>query len=358
MITRSTAIITLAFGCNALFAAELVLPETHSRWHVEAGPSWWQGSSLSQGALESGVPSTAAKTDRFYEDGYNRVDASGNVGDGSAGPLASRTGYFGYLTAGQVNLAAGTLSLHQVRAQAGAYSTSGSLSRDPGFDVAIRRSLASEQATYDWGIEIGADFTSATQKSSGAISVNMRVLTDTYALGGVVPQPAPYSGRFSPLPGDQRIGDTPTRAITSATGTVTGTRSFEERTTLFRLGAWTELLAATRQPPQSESDHWSVLVRGGPAFISTRASFALNEQVQLAGFSAPSPNSASDAKEKNDLSWFLGARVRRTFNENWALVGWGDFVHGSLLSLSNADRYYNFDATRSVLLGIALEYAK
>ena len=229
---------------------------------------------------------------------------------------------------------------------------------DPGFDLAIRRSLAKKDATHDWGLEVGADFASSSERTSGTGSIPLRVLTDTYQLGGVVPQPAPYSGRFSPLPGDQRIGDTPTRAITTATGTVTGTRAFKQNTTLFRLGAWIELLPAKVGTPQSESDHWSVLVRGGPAYITTHGNFSLNEQIQLTGFVTPVAVSASADGSDSELCWFAGARVRRTFNENWALQGWGDYVHGSLFTLSGGVRTLTFDTRQSLLLGLALEYRK
>ena len=48
-------------------------------------------------------PSLAAKTDRTYLDGYNRVDSSGNLGEGAPG-LPSRTSNFGFTSDQQVNL--------------------------------------------------------------------------------------------------------------------------------------------------------------------------------------------------------------------------------------------------------------
>lgn len=85
------------------------------RWHVEAGPSLWLNTRVTFGANAGADPAAGPKSDRFYDDGFNRVDASGNLGDGSFGPLASRTGYFGFSNDSQVDLRAGTLALRRVR---------------------------------------------------------------------------------------------------------------------------------------------------------------------------------------------------------------------------------------------------
>jgi hypothetical protein len=340
--------------CSLLVAAlSSVATAARPRWHLEAGPSAWLGVDLSYGAKAAPDPSTAARTDRVYDDGFNRVDASGNLGDGASGPLASRTGYFGFNNDNQVNLQAGTLSLHRLQAADGVYARTSNPSNRPGVDVNLRASLASAAATHDWGVELGADFARFRQNSSDPVSTDVRLLTDTYALGGVVPQRAPYAGRFSPLPGDQRIGDTPTRTITTPPGTVSGSRSFRARTTLVRLGGWYEVLPGGSG--SGELSHWSVLAHAGPALLRTRASFSVDEQVQAGGVSATSRLTADGSRSKTDWGAFGGLKARRSFGERCALQVWGDYLSGAKTTVSGGTRYAQLDLSSAWLLGLAVE---
>lgn len=341
--------------CCSLLAAALanVASAARPRWHFEAGPSTWLGVELNYGASAAADPSTAARTDRFYDDGFNRVDASGNLGDGTGGALASRTGFFGFNTDNQVNLQAGTLALHRLQAAEGVYFRKLDPSHRPGIDVNLRLSLAAPAMTRDWGVELGGDFVRFQRTSNAPVSADIRLLTDTYALGGVVPQRAPYTGRFSPLPGDQRIGDTPTRTITTAPGSVSGTRSFSARTTLVRLGGWFEVLPGGSGA--SELERWSVLAHAGPALLRTRASFNLDEQVQAGGVTATTRVTASGARSKTDWGAFAGLKARRSLGEHCALQVWGDYLRGAKTTVSGGTRYAQFDLSSAWLLGLALE---
>ncbi|MEY4939161.1 MAG: hypothetical protein RIQ93_896 [Verrucomicrobiota bacterium] len=355
-LSRITAAFLFVSVVAGLSAADAPAGEKRSRWRIEAGPSLWFNTSIKYGATAGAGPSTAAKTDRIYDNGYNRVDASGNLGDGPGGLLASRTGYFGFTSDNQVDLRAGTLSLNQLQA-AGDYSPVYRPALRPGFDAALRYSLANDNTRRDWGIEVGYNYTRFKQASTGAITANLSLLTDTYALGGVVPQRAPYSGRFSPLPGDQRIGDVPTRTTGPVLGSVNGSRSFQGRTSLIRVGPWLELLPATRRAPESESERWSVMARGGLAFLNTKASFQMEERLSGGGFVASAATTASASGRSSQVGYFLGARARRVVNERWAVLVWGDFLRGSEMTLASGNRYARFDATRSVVGGLALEFA-
>ena len=121
---------------SALLAASASAAEsTTFRWRIEAGPSIWLKSRVAYGATTgSADPATTPRTDRFYDDGFNRVDASGNTGDGGAGPLPSRTGFFGFSNDSQVDLRAGTLSLHKVGLGEGIYRDAGDVARRPSWN--------------------------------------------------------------------------------------------------------------------------------------------------------------------------------------------------------------------------------
>lgn len=319
-----------------------------SRWHFEAGPSVWLGPKVQYGAVAIADPSPAARADRIYDNGFNRVDASGNLGDGSSGPLASRTGYFGFTSDSQVNLTAGTLALHRVQAAAGAYVSSRQPGTRPGVDLNLRYSLGSADAgKRDWGVELGYDYARLKTSSSGAEAAALRLLTDTYALGGVVPQRAPYAGRFSPLPGDQRIGDTPTRVITAVAGTATGTHTLSARTSVVRLGAWLDLFS---------NGNWSAHVHAGPALIATRASFGIDEQLGATGVPATVRVTESGSRRRQDVGAFAGVKARYSLNDHCALLAWGDYLRGGKLTVHGAGaRFARLDLSQSFLLGGAIE---
>ena len=78
----------LATALGILGSAVLTAADSSTfRWRVDAGPSLWLNNRVTFGAYAGAEPSLAARTDRFYDDGYNRVDASNNLGDGAGGLL-------------------------------------------------------------------------------------------------------------------------------------------------------------------------------------------------------------------------------------------------------------------------------
>lgn len=326
------------------------------RWHLDVGPTYWTRTKLTYGANGVVDPSTAAKTDRTYDDGFNKVDASGNLGDGTATGLPSRTGNFGFISDSQVDLKAGTLALHRTSALGGLYRDAGNTAERPSWQVNLRLSLADVKLDRrDWGVEAGLDWARFKDASSGPVAASVRVLTDTYALGGVVPQRAPYSGRFSPLPGDQRIGDTPTRSIATVAGTLNGSRSFSAKTTVFRVGGWWELKRSAIVEPEPEEDKWSIFLRGGLAFSSTKVNFSVDEQPQANGIAAGQRVVVAGSGSRSNVGLFLGANARRILTPRVALIGGVDMLRGPKITVTQGDRYTGLDLSRSVLFRLALE---
>jgi hypothetical protein len=341
----------------SVVAATAVAAAPRSLWHVSAGPSFLLNAEVRYGANSAADPALTPKTDRLYDDGFNRVDASGNLGDSAGGPLSSRTGYFGYLRDSQVDLRAGTLALHQAQAAGSDYVPAATPTARTGLDLAIRRSLARVDASRDWGLELGVVFNQVKQSSNGPTDANLRLLTDTYALGGVVPQRAPYTGRFTPLPGDQRIGDTPTRAIGTVAGTIGGTRSFDADVTIIRLGPWLSLTPDGAAGFPHERDRWSLHARAGLGLMSVKASFRTAEQIQVPSLGLSSTVNAAANRSRTDVCTFLGLRARRAFNERWSAIAWGDLLQGSKMTLADTARYARIDTSRCYMLGIGIEYS-
>lgn len=348
----------LSGALTPLDAAKVsVTPERRQRWHFEVGPSYWLGTRVRYGATAASEPSLTPKTDRLYDDGYNRVDASGNLGDGNFGPLASRTGFFGFASDSQVDLRAGTLALHQTRAAPGNYLANARPKVGPGLEIAVRRSFARDDDKRDWGFELALDLRRFRAEKAGAEAVNLRMLTDAYPLGGVVPQRAPYAGRFTPAPGDQRIGDTPVRSTSQVSGVVTGRRVLEGRSQLLRFGPWINLTKDTVVPfSDKEGDRWVFLVRGGLGLLRQRLQFVLDEQLQAPGVTGIPVVTASGSRQRTDLVGFAGIKFRRRLDEEWSLLGWADYISGSQLTVSGGERYVRFLTRDTVLVGLAVEY--
>lgn len=355
---RSMARISRAL-CGALLAvvcAPALCAAPAPRWVIEAGPSLWLNTEIEYVASVPADPAATARADRVYDDGFNRVDASGNVGDGPGGPLASRTGYFGFSSDSQVDLRNGTLSLHQLSAAEGAYVASRRPERRPGVMISARYAVGElGAARRAWGFEAGLDYAKLKRTSEGSEPASLRLLTDVYQLGGVVPQRAPYAGRFSPLPGDQRIGDVPSRSISAVAGTATGQRSFNAETWAVRLGAWVELLPARPEVAAGERNRWSLLAHGGPMLLSARGNLMIDERLQTASGPAGVRVTERGSRRRQFIGGFAGLKVRRALGGRTALVVSGDFVHGPRLSVAAGARRARLDLSNTFLFSAAFE---
>lgn len=330
----------------------LALPSLRAadpQWTLEAGPAWWFNAKVSFGARAAADPAATAGTDRTYDDGYNRRDATGNLGDGAGGPLASRTGYFGYSAASQVNLTAGTLTMHQLQAD-GAYLPGRRLGAGVGPHVALRFHPGSEgSGSMDLAWELSFDAVSLDQHDSGALPASLRLLSDAYPLGGVVPQAAPYSGRFTPSPGDQRIGDTPVRSISQVSGTADGSRALDLDLQLLRFGPVVRFAGGPEQG-------WSASVQAGLAYLHAKAALTVDETLRASSLPGAPRTLARASDTWGRLGWFAGLRVRRPLNAAWAVGLRADWVAVGEHTLADATRSAKIDTSSPLVGALTLDY--
>ena len=139
--------------------------------------------------------------DHFYDDGFVRVDGSGNFG--------GTTTFWGYQNASQV-VGAG-LEFHAIQT-----TSLPSRSDNPQFgtELIYQRVFGAlpNPLTGLWGLEAGFGYTRLDLRSKRSGSVP--VTTDTYPLGVVLPPVPPYNGT-SAGPG-ALLGATPVRTTTFA----------------------------------------------------------------------------------------------------------------------------------------------
>lgn len=149
----------------------------------------------------------------IYDDGYVRVDNTGNAG--------GQTSYWGYNSASQ--LSGSTLTVHSTKS----FSTSGSAS--DGASPYLGLDLSYGDSYWYWGgAKVGWEFgfgllpIHIADNQPTAATVNRSVYS--FDTGGIVPPTAPYNGGPSGI--GPTISAAPTQLPDDATaGTVTGTHA-------------------------------------------------------------------------------------------------------------------------------------
>jgi hypothetical protein len=201
--------------------------------------------------------------DHVYDNGFNRVDASGNAG--------GRTWNWGYQAASQVQSGAIAMS----SSSAAGTGQIGDVKDDLqwGAELTYARQLGSNNS-YWWGLVAGLSWLNLDLKQDASLSSDVQRLTDTYALDGVIAPLAPYAGTFEG-PGPL-LGDQPSRRVETIPGgaRTAGQYQIEGNLYALRLGLLYE----------SPFNDWVALQLGGGGVGGVIDSeFRVAEQVMLTG---------------------------------------------------------------------------
>ena len=254
------------------------------------------------------APATLAdgRVDRFYDDGFNRVNSAGN-------PVllgATRTSFFGYQSDAQVVNAAGagTLSLHSLRLNGGDYSRSLDNQPFPGLETFYRYDWkAGKKWLLSW--ELAAAYNYFHWEQNGAPNSTVDLISDVFGLGGVALAPgAPYSGPFAPVPFTPIVGSTPVRTQATVGAAVTGPRKLEMHALQLRVGP-----ALTWEP----TEKWQIGVQGGLALGVGFSRLSFAEQITVA---TPNIATISQSGRSSDAHFWAGLfsalRINRRLSEH------------------------------------------
>ncbi|HWN93393.1 MAG TPA: hypothetical protein VNT99_00030 [Methylomirabilota bacterium] len=257
------------------------------------------------GAGRGRGPATGGGIDRFYDDGYNRVDSSGNR-DGL-------TWFWGYENAGQI--VGDTLAMHSTSV---APISSKTIDGDPqsGLELTYGRELGRlEKHNAGWGLEAALGWTYIDIADDRPLAGGVRTITDTYDLGGVIPPPAPYNGTFQG-PGPL-IDDAPARAIVSSArgAVVTGERHFEADLFAFRLGPYIDC-------PIDEN--WMFSISAGPAVGIVDGEFRFRQTVKTD--TGRRFQSGSGSETDIVFGGYLSGTIHWAINEQWGLFIGGHYT--------------------------------
>lgn len=272
------------------------------------------------GAQSNPGPATGG-VDHFYDDGYNRVDVTGN----NHLDNPNTTWFWGYQNSSQLNTDNNTISMHSTSSP-GATSSGRDDDPQPGFQLTYSRELIRDHDDrWRAGFEAGFGYTDLEINDSRSLSAPVNQLTDTYGIpdinGFFVPD-APYSGTYDG-PG-RVISDTPTRSFDTTTTPVSGTREFGADLFAFRLGPYFEV-------PLNKT--FSFEVSGGLAMVYAYSTFRYNETV----ITPNGPLNLAGHGKNDDVLFggYLGGQISAALNEQWSLYAnaqWmdvGTYTHRS-----------------------------
>ena len=211
---------------------------------------------------QSPGPTGVSGADHFYDDGYVRVDNTGNAG--------GVTSYWGYNNASQYSSSAEQLTLRSVRS----FQVDQQATEDGGVLPGLDASYGSQ--IRNWGSvrlgwEVGYGFTPMDFKDSTPMDVTFSRDVQAFSTGGIVMPPAPYAGGASGVGPTLRDVSTALPDETLA-GTITGVRELDVNLHALRAG----VSVFWRFQPR-----WALSGAVGPAMGLAPGSYDYNETFSL-----------------------------------------------------------------------------
>lgn len=291
-------------------------------------------------SLNNPGPATGGAAERFYDDGYNRVDGSGNAGN--------LTTFWGYENASQYNPADGG-SITMNSTSASGQATSKNQEDDPqhGAEITFNRQLG-RLGEAKWGVEAAVNFTDITIRDNATLFGDAVRTSDTFPLNGVVPPTPPYHATFDQQSGPV-LGSVPFRTVTRIPNgaVIAGNRNFDAELYGMRLGPYLEI-------PLSQKV--SLSFSGGLSLIWIHSDFAYEETVTLAG---GVPRSGSGRGSNQDLlpGGYLGGNLLFWLNDTVNLSAGAQYQAAGTYSHKENGKKAQLDLGQSVFLTAGLGFS-
>jgi hypothetical protein len=264
-------------------------------------------------------PNSGAAVNRNYDNGYNRVDISGNNHPG----FPDTTWNWGFQGGGSVQ--GDSIVLQSVSSPSDAVSNNNDDGVNHGFEISYQREFLREEK-WRGGLEAAFGFTKLTINDSRVLHNQVNVITDTYAVpGGVEAIPGypfgpndSYAGTFegpgalldSSLDPGQRV-----RSVVSSSTTITGTRELDANIYLIRLGPYVEVPITGK---------FSIFANAGLNLAIGDTTFTYNETVDYNGDTRAT---RSDSGSQLDVlvGFYAGGGLSYQFNDKWGVFAGAQF---------------------------------
>lgn len=287
-------------------------------------------------------PASGAAANRTYDDGFNRVDASGNKEGATANwgyqrPDQIAGGFLVLTTTGP----AGTVTAHD---------TADFL--EPSGNLEYRGSLGSVgDSDSDWGILLGVGYQTVHGRTSDTFTTDYTLLHDRFDLGGLTAKDlpgAPYAGSANLK--EPRIASTPSRSFESVAGgrRLTGTWDIDAELVPITVGVYLETQIAGRL---------NGVISAGVLAMLVNADLSIYEQSTVAG-SAPKITAASQGTNdfvvggfvQGGLDWALWEKTSLVASARWQPTE--TFSH----SVNGREAEIDFAAAFAVHAGFSIRF--
>lgn len=283
----------------------------------------------------------APGTSYEYDDGYVRVDSSGNAG--------GQTWNWGYENASQYDGGSSiAMSLSSSNSNASAKD------EDIAQGVDVFTYLDMGKAGFNgiggrsasWGFRGGLHYAKVGMESNSALSASTTTIRDTYTVtSGVVPG-APYNGTFSG-PGPL-LSDTPVRDVLAGTAIVVGSRDLDVHLATFSVGSYLEIPV---------TDDFHVLLEGGLNAAIASGDYDFESSTTITGLGTVQ-SSGSDSDTKILPGLYLGVTGIYQLNDKWALQFSGRYQYMDNFKLEDngSEANLNFDSAFILSLGAVYSF--
>ncbi len=296
------------------FAGDLIFtdPAKESPWRVGAGYAQLLGlktefRGLGRSASPNVVQPLGSGLDRQYDNGFVKLDSSGNAG--------GETWNWGYESAGQYNAAGGgsiSYSITESLANAQVDENDGG---HPGvelfayYDMGAASMLGGSVPNSTWGFRFGLQYSQVGISNHNLLRTGLSTTNDSFNLGGTIAPLAPYSGSFTG-PGPL-LEDSPTRSVSlDGFGLVGGSRDLELDLTILSLGSYLEI-------PVTEKFH--ILYEAGLSLGVAAGSYGFVSDTTIDGLGTQrSRGSNSETEFLPGVYMAVGASYE--IDESWSIV--------------------------------------
>jgi len=276
-----------------LFATGCFAGAAQAEFGVSAGASFnYKAGFHSAAAVQARAtdPGAAvAGTDHFYDDGYTRVDSSGNFGN--------ETTYWGYQNVSQDN--GGSITMNSAQTTIDANDSSGSQEEaPPALEIYWQQDLT-ENKRWNFGLRAALRWQHIELDNRAMYATAIETISDTYSYTGIPPG-APFDGSFAGP--NFLLSDIPVRSITSTAGpAVTAARKLDADLFGFDLGPTLAL---------NLTEKLRAVLSAGGTVAWIRSDFSYRDGALASG---------SDTKEEFLFGAYAGADLQYQVGEHWGI---------------------------------------
>jgi hypothetical protein len=267
------------------------------------------------GAATDPGPDSGAAVDRNYDNGYNRVDITGNNH-----PMSPDTTWnWGYQ--GSSSIQGQNLVLQSASSPSTAVSKDNDDGVNHGFEISYQREMVRKEK-WRGGLEAAFGFTTLQIDDYRVLHNEVNIITDTFQLPAGVESipgyPNGYAGTFegpgavidSSLDAGQRV-----RSVSSTGATITGVRQLDANIYLIRLGPYIEVPI---------NDKFAVFFNGGLNLAIGDTEFSFRETVAYTdGTRAVRSGSGSNLDVL--VGGYVGGGLSYAINEKWGVFTGAQF---------------------------------